>query len=280
VRRAPGPSVAGGITVSDQVEAERTTPVELTVGDASRLRRLNLIIGLVHLFQGVALVALSNDLALPISATFLDNDPVLIAAGGPVAPTSVFSLPIGYAVAVFVFLAAADHLICAGPFRRRYEAMLRLGRNDARWVEYSVSASLMVVLIAGFAGVWDLGAILGIAGVNAAMIGFGAVQERYDRPGREASLLPFWLGTIAGIVPWVIIGVFLLQDAAAVPVFVFILYAVELLFFWSFGMNQWLQYRRIGRWSSYLHGERVYIWLSLGAKSALAWLIFGNVLRS
>lgn len=76
------------------------------------------------------------------------------------------------------------------------------------------------------------------------------------------------------------IGIYLLQDAAAVPTFVFILYVVELLFFWSFGLTQWLQYRRVGRWASYLTGERTYIWLSLGAKSALAWLVFGNVLRS
>jgi len=41
-----------------------------------------------------------------------------------------------------------------------------------------------------------------------------------------------------------------------------------------------LQYARIGRWRDYVHGEVVYIVLSLTAKSLLAWLIFANVLRT
>jgi hypothetical protein len=255
--------------------------VPLSTTDAAGLRRLNLWIGLAHLVQAVVVLALSNDLAIPVTAGFLSDDPVAtLAGGGAVARTPVFDLPVGPAVAAFLLLAAVDHLLSAGPLRGTYERQLRLGRNDLRWAEYSVSASLMVVLIAVFVGVWDLAALVALAGVNAAMIGFGAVQERYARPGPTASLLPFWLGVTAGAVPWVVIAVHLLQDAAAVPTFVFVLYAVELAFFWSFGLTQWLQYRQVGRWSSYLAGERTYIWLSLGAKSALAWLVFANVLRS
>jgi hypothetical protein len=41
-----------------------------------------------------------------------------------------------------------------------------------------------------------------------------------------------------------------------------------------------LQYAQVGRWRDYLHGEVVYIALSLTAKSLLAWLIFANVLRT
>lgn len=250
--------------------------------EASRgLFRLNLGVGLAHLVQAGAVLALSNDLAIPVTARFLDNDPVaVLQQGGDVAATHVVDLPVGLAVAVFLLLAAIDHLLSAGPLRGRYEGMLRQGRNDLRWVEYSVSASLMLVLIAVFVGIWDLAALVALFGINTTMIWFGALQERFVRPGRGNSRLPFWLGAAAGAIPWVVIGVYLLQDAGAVPTFVFILYAVELLFFWSFGLTQWLQYRQVGRWASYLAGERTYIWLSLGAKSALAWLVFGNVLRS
>ncbi|MEP7089802.1 MAG: hypothetical protein ABI776_06795 [Nocardioidaceae bacterium] len=52
------------------------------------------------------------------------------------------------------------------------------------------------------------------------------------------------------------------------------------VFFMSFALNQWLQYRRIGRWDDYLHGEKVYLVLSLVAKSALAWQIFGGSLAA
>ena len=255
--------------------------VELSTAASTKLFRLNLGIGALHLVQAVAMFAMSNDLAIPITARFLDNDPVeVLRNGGDVAATNVFDVPVGPAVAVFLLLAAIDHLLSAGPLRGRYEGQLRQGRNDLRWAEYSISASLMLVLIAFFVGIWDLAAVIGLFGINTTMIWFGALQERFVRPGRDNTRLPFWLGTAAGTIPWVVIGIYLLQDAGAVPTFVFTLYAVELLFFWTFGLTQWLQYRRIGRWADYLAGERTYIWLSLGAKSALAWLIFGNVLRS
>ena len=255
--------------------------VDVGPDESRRLQRLNLGIGLLHLVQGIAMLVLSNDLAIPITARFLDNDPVaVLQGGGDVPATGVFDLPVGPAVAIFLLFAAGDHLLSAGPLKARYESQLRRGRNDLRWVEYSFSASLMLVLIAVFVGIWDLSGLIGLFFVNSTMIWFGALQERYDRPGPDADLTPFWYGTAAGLLPWVTIGIYLFQDAAAVPTFVFILYAVEFLFFWSFGTVQWLQYRQTGRWSSYLTGERTYIWLSLGAKTALAWLIFGNVLRS
>jgi hypothetical protein len=40
-----------------------------------------------------------------------------------------------------------------------------------------------------------------------------------------------------------------------------------------------LQYKKVGKWADYLYGERVYIVLSLVAKSALAWQIFGGTLQ-
>ena len=49
---------------------------------------------------------------------------------------------------------------------------------------------------------------------------------------------------------------------------------LSLVILWaSFGVNQWLQYHRIGPWSDYLYGEQTYLVLSLVAKSALAWQI-------
>jgi hypothetical protein len=34
----------------------------------------------------------------------------------------------------------------------------------------------------------------------------------------------------------------------------------------------------VGKWADYLYGERVYIVLSLGAKTLLAWQIFAGTL--
>jgi hypothetical protein len=62
------------------------------------------------------------------------------------------------------------------------------------------------------------------------------------------------------------------------PTFVYFVVFTIFAFFNSFALVQWLQYKKVGKWSNYLVGERTYITLSLVAKSALAWQIFANTL--
>lgn len=242
-----------------------------------QLNRFNLVIGLIHLAQAVVLIVLSNDLALPVFATFLSGDPVMQEGLGE--PELQFTIPIGFAVAAFLGLAAADHLLLAGPLRGWYERRLDGRANTARWIEYSVSASIMIVLIAQLTGIWDLAALGAIFGVNTSMILFGLVMERREDP-ETADWTPFWSGTFAGLVPWAILGYYILAAGDGVPRFVYVIYLVQFVLFFSFAVNMWLQYRQIGRWRDYLHGEYAYTILSLIAKSLLAWLVFANVLRS
>jgi hypothetical protein len=48
------------------------------------------------------------------------------------------------AVSVFLALAALDHGLTATVLRTRYEGDLRRGINRFRWVEYSLSATIMI----------------------------------------------------------------------------------------------------------------------------------------
>ena len=150
-------------------------------------------------------------------------------------------------------------------------------------MEYSVSSSLMIVLIAQLVGIADVAALLALFGVNASMILFGWLQERYEAPG-GGGWLPFFFGCLAGVVPWLAIGVYLLSlgstSSAAPPTFVYGIFVSLFIFFNVFALNQWLQYRARGRWADYLFGERIYILLSLTAKSVLAWQIFAGTLAS
>jgi hypothetical protein len=181
---------------------------------------------------------------------------------------------------VFLALAALDHLLTATVFRRTYDDDLRAGINRFRWVEYSFSATLMVVLIALYTGIDGISALIGIAGANVAMILFGWLQESANPPGRSSvTMTPFWFGCIAGVAPWVAIG-YNLAAADEVPGFVIGIFISLFLFFNSFALNQWLQYREVGPWRSYAFGEKAYLVLSLVAKSALAWQIFAGSLAS
>lgn len=247
----------------------------MTTNTTYRLRTWNIIMGALHAAQGVLVLALATDFTVPIGASYLEGPPGT-AAGDP---TVLFDLSIAWGVAVFLFLSALFHWIIASPgIYPRYRTGLESGHNYFRWVEYSLSSSVMIALIAVLPGILDIAALIALTGVNASMILFGAVQEKYERPG--GSLLPFWLGSIAGIVPWIAIGIYLFSpgSSAQPPGFVYGIFFSLFVFFNTFALNMWLQYRRVGKWSNYLYGERAYMILSLVAKSLLAWQVFGGTL--
>ena len=241
------------------------------------LRRTNIIAGIFHLLQMIAVLALSSDFSLPITAKYMSGPPGSTYA----EPVVLFDTPIGLTVGIFLGLSALAHFIVASPkFFPRYSAGLAQKRNYFRWVEYSISSSVMIVLIAQVTGVSEITAIISIFGVNASMILFGWLQEALNPIGRsKTTMLPFWCGALVGITPWIAIW-FNVIGADTVPGFVYGIVVAEQIFFFSFGLNQWLQYRGRGKWSNYLYGEKVYLVLSLAAKSVLAWQIYGGSLSN
>lgn len=241
-----------------------------------RLRWYNLGMGALHLAQGLLILALSNDFALPVHATFMTGPP----GANPPELDHLFDLRIGPMVAAFVFISAAAHflIVLPGVFGW-YTRNLARGRNDARWFEYAFSASIMIVLIAMLTGIGDVAALVALFGVNATMILLGLVQEHAERPG-EGKLLPFSVGCVAGAVPWAAIAIYFVSPGSSAdpPAFVYGIFISLFVLFNVFALNMWLQYRRIGPWRDYLFGESAYVFLSLTAKSALAWQVFASTL--
>ncbi len=244
----------------------------------SRLRRWNLGLSLLHGVQAVAVLLLASGFAITVTSQFPSGPPGTAAP----APEALFDVTIGTAIAAFLALAALDHLLTATVFRSRYEVDLRAGLNRFRWIEYSISATIMVILIGFYNGLTGLTEVVLVIGANVAMILFGWLQELMNPPDRtRTTMLPFWFGCVAGAAPWAAIVVNLIGASGSsnqVPGFVYGIVASLFVFFMSFALNQWLQYRRIGKWASYAYGEKVYLVLSLVAKSALAWQIFGGSL--
>ena len=87
---------------------------------------------------------------------------------------------------------------------------------------------------------------------------------------------------MAGIVPWIVIVIYFVgavnSGDAQPPAFVYAIIPILFVFFNIFAINMVLQYKKVGCWADYLYGERVYIILSLAAKSVLCWLIFTGTL--
>ncbi len=247
-----------------------TTATGVTPERLDNLRRWNIGLTILHAAQAVLIVVLSGDFVIQVVSTFPEGPP------GTRVPVSepLFDVRVGIAIGLFLSLAAIDHLVTATFARRTYESDLRGGINRFRWVEYSVSATIMILLIGFYSGITNITAVIAVVGANVAMILLGWLQERMNPPGRATTtMMPFWFGTIAGIAPWIAIAVQII-GSETVPGFVYGIVIVQFMLFFSFGLNQWLQYRRIGKWTDYIYGEKAYLVLSLAAKSLLAWQIY------
>lgn len=251
------------------------TSVVATGVTPERLRNLylwNMGLTILHFGEAIAMWFLTNDFALPVILSFPKGPP-----GTTLITTSTaFTVRIGWMIAGFLALAALDHFLTATIARGTYERDLRRGMNRFRWIEYSVSSTIMVVVICMYWGVIQLVALIPIAGANVAMILFGWLQEKLNPPGRKTTtMLPFWCGALVGLTPWVaqFMNVGALDNVDNVEA-LWAIIIVQGIFFFCFGLNQWLQYRQVGWWTNYVFGEKTYLVLSLGAKSVLAWQIF------
>jgi hypothetical protein len=248
----------------------------------TKLRVYNAFMGFLHLAQAATVFILSNDFSLPVTTSFLTFNE---STGKlwPVIDTTA-DLPFGTMVAVFLLLSAIAHftIISPGVFGW-YVRNLEKGINYARWYEYAFSASLMIVLIGMLCGIYDLAALLMAFTLTAVMNLCGLIMEVHNQTTVETNWTSYVVGCIAGIIPWVAIAIYFFGSLSTaegtVPTFVYFILPTLFVFFFSFALNMILQYRKVGPWRDYLFGERVYILLSLVAKSALAWQVFGGTLR-
>jgi hypothetical protein len=244
------------------------------------LRRFNLIMGFLHLVQGVLMIVLSNATTYPIFSNFLKFDMSTFSLTPD--PKLIYELRFGPAVAAFLLLSAVAHFYLSTVGYKRYVANLEKGMNPTRFYEYALSSSLMIVLIGMLVGIWDVGTMIALFGVNAAMNLFGIVMETVNQYTKKTDWSAFIYGCFAGIIPWIVVVMYFMgavnSGDAKPPAFVYAIIPTILVFFNIFALNMWLQYKKIGPWKDYLFGERFYIVLSLAAKTLLAWMIFSGTL--
>lgn len=246
----------------------------------ARLNKFNLVMAALHAVQGAAVLWLSRDFTLPISVSYLKFNPQ--TQGLDPATETLFNVSLPLLIAVFLFLSAAAHLFIGTVYRKRYESDLKHGLNRARWFEYSASASTMLVAIALLVGIYDLASLIAIFALTAVMNLCGLIMELHNQTTKRTNWVSYWVGCLAGIVPWVMIGLYFWASAkngSAPPTFVYWIYVSIFAFFNCFALNMVLQYLKVGKWRDYVYGERAYIILSLVAKSLLAWQVFAGTLR-
>lgn len=246
----------------------------------SGLRKFNLVMGCLHLVQGLMVLVLSRTFTLPITGNYLNFD---VASQSLMPATkNLFDLSLPAIIAIFLFLSALAHFVIATVYNRKYDRDLLLGINRARWFEYSASASLMMVAISMLVGIYDAMSLLMVFALVLVMNMMGLVMEIHNQTTKKVSWLSFVIGCVAGAVPWIVVAFYMWMGAvngSSAPSFVYWIFVSIFIFFNCFAVNMFLQYKKIGPWKDYIYGERVYIILSLVAKSLLAWQVFFGTLR-
>ena len=254
------------------------------------LRKFNMVMGALHLIQGVLMIFLATSVIEKIAEfapkivqyylTFNFQTKALEPAS-----RELFTLPFGILVAAFLLISAVAHGLISIPKKTNslYNADLQKGINRFRWIEYAFSSSIMIVLISTLFGIYDIASLLLIFVVNASMNLFGLVMEQLNS-GREKENVrwgPFVWGSVAGIAPWAVILIYMFGNGNfdLVPWFVWAIVITYFAAFNTFPVNMILQYKRIGKWKDYVYGERVYIVLSLVAKTLLAWLVLFGAMQ-
>lgn len=249
----------------------------------TRLRQFNAVMAVLHFLQGALMIYLSSSVNWTITVTSLEFQADAQRLEPVLEPWTTIQL--SYLVAAFLLISALAHLLIATVLYDSYVSYLERGMNPYRWYEYAVSASVMIVVIAMLAGVWDLGTLVALFSLVAVMNLMGWMMELHNQTTEKTDWTAYIIGSFAGIVPWVVIAITILStvvgsDGGGPPDFVLAIYASLFVFFNLFAINMVLQYRETWKWQDYLFGEKAYIVLSLVAKSLLAWQVFFGALNA
>lgn len=175
-----------------------------------------------------------------------------------------------------------------------YSNVMCLGINPLRWLEYSISSSLMIVVISSLSGVSNIFLIILQAfPLNVALMWIGGNYFEQENIGyswpvagnkfkkREPVKWRFFIwGFVFFLAQWAIIFTYFIIAASSsdnVPVYVYIIVIGLFFNFNLFAINPFLHYIRAFGWiSDFANYEIVFIILSFVAKFALDWtLIIG-----
>ena len=250
-----------------------------------KLVNFNKTMGFFHLVQAIIMLFLATSLIQQITEfsptiiqSYLTFD---VSTQTLVTETrDLFELPFGILVSMFLFISALAHFTIVYK-QEEYIEGLKNNINKYRWYEYALSSSIMIVLIATLFGVFEFSALLLIFVVNALMNIFGLVMEQLNQKEKEVKWEPFVWGSVAGITPWIVVLIYMFSNGNfdMVPWFVWAIVGTYFVAFNTFPVNMILQYKKVGKWKNYIYGERIYIILSLVAKSVLAWLVLFGAMQ-
>lgn len=194
-------------------------------------------------------------------------------------PKLIGTYPITWYAGLFILLSCIDHILCIVPrFREHYEYYIERHQSPMRWIEYSLSASLMRMHIAQVAGVTDAHILFLIFTMTHVALYFPALHEKMNAKARadgyEQNWTAFYCGTVPHMASWGVIFFYFFSglNRGDPPGFVVTIVMSLFVLDMSFPTCFVLQWRKVGIFQDYLVGEFGFIMLSFTTKTFLAWI--------
>jgi hypothetical protein len=255
--------------------------------ETAQLRKWNLILAFLYAVQGIVILIVGNAYNLSVTTNYLAVDPLESQTAGhqvmAAATHHLFDVNLVYLLAAVLFVSAIIHLLVATTYNASYEAGINKGINQFRWGEYAFSASMMIVITALLVGIYDFSTLLMLFGLTVMVSLLGLIGELHNNKRKQTkNYLINAISTMAAVIPWMVIVIYITSSGIygnRLPTFVYWLVGSMFVLAAGFIVNIRLQQCRYSQWSDYLYGERVYMVLSLIAKTALTWQIFAGVLH-
>lgn len=165
--------------------------------------KFNNVLAVLHIVAAATVYFLLRDVSAPVYLDFNMSDTKLIESTVPgelfTYELQTINSPVSMlqATVTFYLFTAAAHIFYANIWSTGYLKAIDERHNPLRWVEYGVSATIMVYIVSLLSGVKDFSAIIPIIGANAATMYTGYVAEEAIRKGdfeaAHSSIIIGWI---------------------------------------------------------------------------------------
>lgn len=237
------------------------------------LQVLHGVAGTLHLVQFVAILAL----------VIQDKGGEWpLVSQGFTETVKEWKYPLSYLLPAFPALSSINHLVSVATPNSWYKKVLEDEVNPLRWGEFSVSAGVMLWIIASLSGIVEIRTLVALSMLNAALQYVGYLIEKAKASGSENIKSLLWLGFALHVTIWTQIFIsfytVLNESEEKPPSIVYSIIIIMFVLFTSFGVlsSLWV-YDKV---KSFAKLEMGYIVLSLISKTFLTWMVYFGVLRS
>lgn len=116
-------------------------------------------VGLILFLESIIIWLLSSNFTLPVTTSYLQKNLELGVLASKT--TEIFRIQTAHLLVLFLLIAGISHLIISLPkVFKIYSKNIEEKNNPFRWLEYGITAPIMVITLALLTGVFDLSTLI------------------------------------------------------------------------------------------------------------------------